>query len=139
MPGMSALPPWVEYCRVARQVRRPAAVFDATADKRFSDNPLVTGPLAIRSYAGFPLRTADGYVLGGLCVIGYEPGSLDDGQRQVLRALARRASVRLTDHRAGNRRDLPQLVALPARAQPRAGNPRQPASEVLAQEPGASL
>lgn len=79
-------------------------VSDATADPRFSDNPLVTGPLAIRSYAGFPLRTADGYVLGSLCVIGYEPGSLDDGQRQVLRTLARRASVRLTDRRAGNGR-----------------------------------
>jgi len=33
----------------------PVGIADATADPRFQDNPLVTGPPGIRFYAGYPL------------------------------------------------------------------------------------
>src|ERR1700760_2674820 len=42
---------------------------DLTADPRTSANPLVTGEPFIRFYAGAPLRTQEGVVLGSLCVI----------------------------------------------------------------------
>ncbi len=70
-------------------------VEDARRDPRFADNPLVTGDLAVRSYAGFPLRTVDGFVLGSLCVIGHVPGVLDEPQRAVLRLLAERVTTAL--------------------------------------------
>ncbi|MBC7679247.1 MAG: PAS domain S-box protein, partial [Pseudorhodobacter sp.] len=61
---------------------------DAQQDPRFADNPLVTGPPHLRFYAGFPLRTSAGHVLGALCVLGPHPTDLDTGQRRLLQVLA---------------------------------------------------
>src|ERR1700760_1634005 len=46
---------------------------DLTTDPRTATNPLVTGDPYIRFYAGAPLRTAEGHVLGSLCVIDGKP------------------------------------------------------------------
>ena len=102
----------VSFCAHVVDADRELHVHDATHDRRFADNALVTGEPSIRSYAGFPLRTADGQVLGSLCVIGYRPGSLDDAQRQVLRLLARQVAVRLAS--AGGTRQAAVQSALPS-------------------------
>jgi GAF domain-containing protein len=63
---------------------------DLSTDPRTRDNPLVTGDPRIRFYAGAPLRTRDGVVLGSLCVIdgAPRPGGLTPTQAESLRALA---------------------------------------------------
>jgi len=63
-------------------------VDDARRDARFADNPLVTGDPNIRSYAGAPITLSDGLRMGSLCVIDFQPGSLDPMQRETLGALA---------------------------------------------------
>ncbi len=70
-------------------------VADARLDPRFADNPLVTGPVGLVFYAGFPLTTRDGYTVGTLCVIDGAPRVLDDEQRRALRTLARQVTVQL--------------------------------------------
>jgi len=61
---------------------------DATTDQRFADNPLVTSEPHIRFYAGSPLITSKGYVLGTLCVLDYVPRNLSEQQREALRVLS---------------------------------------------------
>ncbi len=68
---------------------------DARADDRFADNPLVTGEPRIRFYAGAPLVTARGEVVGTLCVIDQERRTLSDGQARALRALSRQVMAQL--------------------------------------------
>lgn len=59
----------ISFCTYTIQQRDPLIVPDATKDVRFAANPLVLGDPGIRSYAGIPLRTADGYNIGSLCAI----------------------------------------------------------------------
>ena len=85
------------FCEHALRADAPLIVPDATADPRFADNPLVTGAPEIRFYAGFPLRTATGAVLGTLCVLGYEPrpGGLTGSQERLLTVLASQVMTQL--------------------------------------------
>ena len=68
---------------------------DASADARFSENPLVTGEPFIRFYAGAPLVTSEGYGIGSLCVVDAAPRRLTDEQAAVLRLLARQLAGRV--------------------------------------------
>ncbi|MBK1657725.1 putative bifunctional diguanylate cyclase/phosphodiesterase [Paracraurococcus ruber] len=76
---------------------------DATRDARFADNPLVTGPAAIRSYLGVPLLTPEGHALGTLCVLDRVPRRHDATTVETLQVLARAVAANL-ELRRGLRR-----------------------------------
>lgn len=76
-------------------------VQDARMDKRFSDNPLVTGnPYAI-FYAGVPLVTSHGFALGTLCVVDHQPRTLTETQINSIQILAKQV-VQLMELRKAN-------------------------------------
>jgi PAS domain S-box-containing protein len=81
----------VSFCGHVVESGLPLVVQDATIDPRFLDNPLVTGEPHVRFYAGWPLRTSGGYVLGTLCAIGDKPSELSAAQKKMLEHLASQA------------------------------------------------
>lgn len=78
----------VSFCTHAIQQRTPLVIPDAKADPRFSDNPLVEGDPHIRSYAGVPLVTSDGYNVGALCAIDTRPREFSESELAILRNFA---------------------------------------------------
>lgn len=70
-------------------------VEDATLDRRFHDNPVVTAEGGIRFYAGAPLLTPEGYPLGTLCVMDSRPRTLAPPQVKALQALSRQVAALL--------------------------------------------
>lgn len=68
---------------------------DTTLDRRFADNPLVTGDPHLRFYAGALLETPEGFPLGTVCVLDYKPRELDDTQKAFLRLMANQVMKQL--------------------------------------------
>jgi len=98
----------VSFCDHAMRGETVMVVTDATADPRFADNALVTGPPHIRFYAGAPLVTPDGHPLGSLCVIDSKvrPDGLTDLQEQALGVLARQVMTLMELRRSRSNSDL---------------------------------
>ncbi|MDN3593946.1 GAF domain-containing protein [Zunongwangia endophytica] len=65
---------------------------DASEDLRFKTSPLVTGYPHIGFYAGAPIKSSSGHVLGALCVIDQKPNSLKDNQKEALKILANKTT-----------------------------------------------
>lgn len=78
----------LSFCGHVVESGAPLVVTDAVDDDRFADNPLVTGDPRIRFYAGIPLQTPDGFVLGTLCAIDTVPRQLTPTQLELLSLLA---------------------------------------------------
>lgn len=75
-------------CASAILENKPYLVSDALRDPRTLANPLVAGAMGLRFYLGVPLRTHDGFNLGTLCVIDFEPRSVTEEQIVLLEGLA---------------------------------------------------
>eukprot|EP00899_Mesostigma_viride_P006658 jgi/Mesvir1/15994/Mv08300-RA.1 len=66
---------------------------DALADPRFADNPLVTGELHLRFYAGVPLSMRYGHKIGTLCVADEMPKKLTKEETETLKQLGQFVSL----------------------------------------------
>lgn len=78
------------FCANVVAEREPFLVEDATEDCRVQNNPLVTKE-GIKAYAGVPLETSKGEIVGSFCVIGTEPRDFSDEDVALLRRLAAKA------------------------------------------------
>jgi PAS domain S-box-containing protein len=84
---LDEMPGGAIFCAEVTEMGRPLAVEDARLDPRFSCNPFVQQG-HIGAYAGVPLRTSCGHVLGTLCVMDAAPRALDEDTLRLLEELA---------------------------------------------------
>jgi PAS domain S-box-containing protein len=88
---MREAPRSIAFCDHAIRGTGILVVPDAELDPRFRDNPVVTGDMRLRFYAGAPLVTPDGFALGTICAIDRTPRQLSARDAAVLAALAEQA------------------------------------------------
>lgn len=69
-------------------------VEDARLDERFKDNPNTTrAKKPVIYYAGYPLKDAQGYALGTLCLIDHKPRKLNKRQKQAMITLGKQVEM----------------------------------------------
>jgi two-component system sensor histidine kinase/response regulator len=78
----------VAFCAHTIMRDEVMVVPDTLEDPRFNHNPRVTGAEQIRFYAGAPLKSADGFVLGTLCVLDTAPRQFSAADAAVLEDFA---------------------------------------------------
>jgi len=112
--GATETPREVSFCGHVVEAGQPLVVPDACVDERFADNPLVTGEPRVRFYAGVPLHTPDGFVLGTLCAIDHAPRDASPADLDLLRFLADQVIGQLELQRTArrHRREHARLQAL---------------------------
>ena len=88
----------------AIHARQALVIEDALLDRRFFDNPLVTGEPRIRFYAGMPLHVAgSASAIGTLCLIDRRPRTLDAVERAIFATLRDLVVEQLTSATEGQR------------------------------------
>ena len=85
LPGLTETPRDQAFCAYAILGDQLLEIPDTASDSRVSDLNAGNGELALRFYAGAPLRLDDGQRVGALCVIDTRPRQLNETQRTQLR------------------------------------------------------
>lgn len=119
--GVGLAAPWASrrevplaysYCKFAVASKEPLIIEDARTHPLVQDSPAIAELGAI-AYAGIPLTTAEGHVLGTLCVVEDEPRKWTDEEISVLEELATSVMTEI-DLRAARREQWRQEEALRA-------------------------
>ena len=87
--GVRETPRRGSFCDQVVWTREPLSVRDATADPRFANDPLVTGPQHVRSYLGIPLFTRDRQPMGTLCAMDTAVRAFGEVEQVVLSEFAK--------------------------------------------------
>ncbi|EAU42115.1 putative signal transduction histidine kinase with GAF domain [Fulvimarina pelagi HTCC2506] len=132
---LSETPIAQSVCAHALSSRDVLVIPDLTKDLRTASNTLVTGEPKIRFYAGAPLVTPDGHVLGTLCIIDVvsRPQGFSVNQAEDLKKLADQVVALLEMRLAVGQRD--NLLRQAAEARTRAEEDRRRMVEMFEQAP----
>ena len=86
-PDARTLPLSHSFCSHVVVSHEPLIFTDALEHPTLHDNPAIAD-LGVRAYAGFPITTDDGHVLGSFCAIDVEPREWTERELVILRDLA---------------------------------------------------
>ncbi len=105
MPPLPVTPREESICTLVIESSAYLEIPDTRRDARVSGKPWVVGELSFAFYAGAPLVTPEGYVVGTLCVLDQvpRPAGLLEHQRQALQQLAVAAMQALLLRQAAHR------------------------------------
>ncbi len=70
---------------------------DLSKDIRFVDQPFIHDPLSLKYYLGIPLKSANGYPIGSLCVLDKQQHKLSDEKIELLKIIANEIILRIQD------------------------------------------
>ena len=84
-----AMPQKLSVCQFALSNIEPLIIGDFSKDERFSGTYITKPPISAKAYAGFPLITKEGFVLGTLCVFYHSPSQISDEQIRLMKQLAK--------------------------------------------------
>ena len=84
-----AMPQKLSVCQFALSNIEPLIIADFSKDERFSGTFITKPPISAKAYAGFPLITKEGFVLGTLCVFYHSPSQISDEQIRLMKQLAK--------------------------------------------------
>lgn len=87
-PLVQQAPRGQSICSHTIAARRTLVIEDLSADERFTEHPMVAGAPHLRFYAGVPLESSGGAMLGTLCVMDVRPRVLSQEERDTLEDLA---------------------------------------------------
>lgn len=106
LAGSGPAPEWIEqaggtpvewaFCQPLVATRAPWMAADLSTDPIFHDNPLVTKG-GLRAYAGAPLISHTGQVLGGLCGLDLRPRAFAPDEILFLQEMAAEVVDRLEE------------------------------------------
>jgi len=88
-PDMSSCPREIAFCSVTLCGGDLIISPDLTKDERYCDFPFVVGEPYLKFYCGVPLIDPEGFSLGTLCVMDFEPRELSFEQQEAMRRLGR--------------------------------------------------
>lgn len=86
------------FCATSVRTRDAFVVENALTHAHHKGNPLVTQD-GVRCYAGVPLISSRGFVLGNLCVVGLDERTFTEEEMSALRDLAVEAVRRIEERR----------------------------------------
>ncbi|MBH8565367.1 GAF domain-containing protein [Nostoc sp. CENA67] len=89
------MPRNVGFSYLCQEKQGFVVVPDTLADEKFAKNPVVTSYPYVRFYAGVPLITPEGDMVGTLCVLDQVPRQLNQKQVEALVALSRQVISQL--------------------------------------------
>lgn len=89
-------------CNYVVAAGAPLVVEDTARDARFAQNPLLREN-GMRFYAGVPLRTESGHVIGSLCVIDLKPRTLSPRELKLMQVIADELMAELAKGRKSGR------------------------------------
>ena len=86
------IPQKMTVCQFALLSPEPFIVSDLSADERFGNSIITKPPINGAAYAGFPLNTPDGVILGTFCVFHEEATDLTVEQTRIMCQIAKAIS-----------------------------------------------
>ncbi|HEY9627855.1 MAG TPA: PAS domain-containing protein [Coleofasciculaceae cyanobacterium] len=95
--GSEAQPALLEagFCSAVVQTGQTLVIADTSNDERFAYRPVGVSEPHVGFYAGTPLTTQNGQIVGTLCVIDFVPRDLDAVQLNALEVLGRQVVAQL--------------------------------------------